>query len=130
MFTDIENKKVLICGGGFDAEEKIERLLPFSPSIRIVAQNISCNIKALSGITMAERCFCESDLAPRPIFVIAAEDRMKNEIIVSACKKRNIPVNAVDMPDLCDFIFPAMIKSKNLCVAVNTNVYRLLPGLR
>ena len=36
FYIDIENKKILVVGGGTVALRKIEKLMPFSPDITVV----------------------------------------------------------------------------------------------
>lgn len=52
--------------------------------------------------------------------MIAAEEREENERIAGLCRKENIPVNAVDMQDICDFIFPAMVTTGEMCIGIST----------
>ncbi len=120
MFMDIQGREVLICGGGIHALEKIERLTPFRASLHVVSSHILPQIEKMDGVRIENRCFAEEDLDSLPVFVIAAEERSENERIAGICRTRHIPVNAVDMQDICDFIFPAMIPSGRMCAAVST----------
>lgn len=124
MFLDIKDREVLICGGGRHALEKLERLSPFGADLHVIAEHIPENIfsemRKFEGVIVEGRCFSEEDLDSCPVFVVAAQDRAENERIAKACRKRHIPVNAVDMQDLCDFIFPALITSGQLCVGIST----------
>ena len=54
-------------------------------------------------------------------FVIGAtSDHEVNTAIYKACIRREIPVNIVDDAEKCTFVMPAIIKRKDLCVAVST----------
>lgn len=124
MFLDIRDREVLICGGGRHGVEKVLRLAPFGARLRMISREISREAeelgKSVRDIVIEKRCFSEKDLDILPAFVIAAEDRSENERIADICRKRHVPVNAVDMQDICDFIFPAMITSGDLCVGIST----------
>lgn len=120
LFTDIKEKSVIICGGGRHAIEKINRILPFGPEIRVIAKEISQEIEKIDGIRCERRGLSKEDLTPPPVFVIAAGDRQHDERIAELCRKHNVPVNAVDRQDLCDFIFPSVIATENLCIGVST----------
>ena len=61
FYIDIENKKILVVGGGTVALRKIEKLTPFSPDITVVAPKICDEIKALN-VKIIDRRFCDSDL--------------------------------------------------------------------
>ena len=47
FYIDIENKKILVVGGGTVALRKVEKLTPFSPDITVVAPKICDEIKAV-----------------------------------------------------------------------------------
>ncbi|MDD6276207.1 MAG: bifunctional precorrin-2 dehydrogenase/sirohydrochlorin ferrochelatase [Clostridia bacterium] len=120
LFTDLNGKEILICGGGSHAVEKIKRLLPFGAYIRVISEDVSEEILHMDSVSVENRRFCEEDLDSFPVFVVAAENREKNEFIARLCKARHIPVNAVDMQDLCDIIFPSVILRENLCIGIST----------
>lgn len=120
MFVDTEDREILVCGGGVHALEKLERLQSFGARMRVIAEEISPEVERFPGVSVEKRRFQERDLDSWPVFVVAAQDREENERIVGICRKRHVPVNAVDMQDLCDFIFPALITSESLCVGIST----------
>lgn len=120
MFIELEGREVLVCGGGSHGVEKVQRLVPFGARIRVISERISAEMEKQKGIAVVRRAFAETDLDSFPAFVVAAQEREENERIADICRRRHIPVNAVDMQDLCDFIFPAMIVSERLCVGVST----------
>lgn len=120
MFMELEGREVLVCGGGRHGVEKVERLMPFGARIRVISETVSEEMERQEGIVIVRRRFEEADLDPCPAFVVAAQGREENERIAGICRRRHIPVNAVDMQDLCDFIFPAMIVSGRLCVGIST----------
>ena len=74
-----------------------------------------------SCIRLLERDFMAADLDDADIIVAATDDKALNAQIASLCREKNIPVNAVDDPENCDFIFPAIIKKGRLTVSVSTN---------
>ena len=120
VFTDLNNKKIIICGGGTHALEKARKLLPFGAEITVISEKICDEINKIPKVKKLNRSFCEEDLSPRPTFVIAACDRAENERIAALCRKNNVPLNAVDMQDLCDFIFPCVISRGKLCIGIST----------
>lgn len=123
FYCDIEQKKWLLVGGGRVAAGKFSRLIAFTEKITVIAPDISSEIRenAPSGVLFLERDFEEADLGRADIVVAATGDRQLNAWIASACRSRGIMVNAVDDPDNCDFIFPAIIKRGRLTVSVSTD---------
>lgn len=123
FYCDIEQKKWLLVGGGRVAAGKFSRLIAFTEKITVIAPDISSEIRenAPSGVLFLERDFEEADLGRADIVVAATGDKQLNAWIASACRSRGIMVNAVDDPDNCDFIFPAIIKRGRLTVSVSTD---------
>ena len=106
FFVNIEGKEGLIIGTGKHAQEKIERLMPFKPKLRVIPEGE----------------FSEKDLDTLPAFVIAAgEDVEENHRIAEICREKRILVNVVDDQEYCDFIFPSLIQHGNLTVGICTN---------
>ena len=120
MFMDIKDREVLICGGGKHAAEKIERLKPFHPKFHVISENVSADFGHMADIPTETRKLTKEDLYSFPVFVIAAEDMEENRRIAGLCRELHIPVNAVDQPEDCDFIFPSMFVTEHLCVGVSS----------
>lgn len=120
LFFDLKDKDVLILGGGRLAFQRLEKLKPFGPRLRVISDHISPQIRAVDGVVVEERPFSVLDLSPPPLLVILAEDRERSALLYEECKKRHIPVNAVDMPELCDVIFPSVIATEHLCVGISS----------
>jgi precorrin-2 dehydrogenase/sirohydrochlorin ferrochelatase len=56
------------------------------------------------------------------VLVIAAtDDAGANRRVGAACRARGIPVNAVDQPEDCTFIVPAVVRRGDLLLAVSTS---------
>lgn len=131
FYCDIEKKKWLLVGGGKVAAGKFSRLIAFTREITVIAPEISDEIKNAAcsetsflerdGVRLFERDFRTADLDDADIVVAATDDKALNAQIASLCRERRIPVNAVDDPENCDFIFPAIIKKGRLTVSVSTN---------
>lgn len=123
LFLDLKDKEILIFGGGEFALQRIKKLLPFSARLRVISEKISEEIRKMENtetVTTEERAFSESDLERHPPFVIIAEDEEKTAEIYEACRKRNIPVNAVDQPKYCDIIFPSVVSTEHLCIGISS----------
>ncbi len=122
MFIDLENKNCLLIGGNKHILEKIERLLPYGPNIEVVAESFIDGFQKIQGIRITESIFDESMLDGKDI-VFGSLDHETNNLIYEQCKKRHIPVNAVDDIDNCDFIFPSLIRRGPLSIGISTSGY-------
>lgn len=121
MFVQLEGRRGLVVGGGMVALRKIEKLSPYGASIRVIAPQILPEIAAMKDVEQVQRAFRMSDLRANWAFVIAAtDDPEQNHVIAEQCSRRNIPVNVVDDPAHCSFIFPALVHHGPLSVGVST----------
>lgn len=124
FFIDIKDKNGLIIGGGKHAVGKIEKLLPYEPKLHVITTEISEEVRGITSkneIRVDFRKFQESDLEPRPDFVIiACDDMEERKRIANLCRERHILVNSVDDIENCDFIFPSLIQRGKLSIGVMT----------
>lgn len=121
FFMDIRGADGLIVGGGKHALEKVRRLLPFSPSLRVIDPKPLPELETVPGIAISHRCFQESDLTPPPAFVVVSTgDQAEDRRISALCQAQRIPVNVVDDQPACTFVFPSLITRGNLSVGIST----------
>ncbi|OLR60007.1 siroheme synthase [Anaerostipes sp. 494a] len=110
MFIDLGGRKCLVIGGGKVASRKIRVLKDFGADVFVVAPDIIDEIKEIPHIQWEEREFQEKDLEAATLAVAATGDSNLNHKISILCQNMNIPVNAVDQIEDCDFIFPSYVK--------------------
>lgn len=121
MFIDLTDKPVLIVGGGAVALRKLKKLMPYGVKPTVVAPHILPGFSAFPGVELRQCSFSVSDLRPRPSLVIAATDeKATNRSISALCRKRHIPVNVVDDPALCSFLFPALVRQGAFSAGIST----------
>ena len=121
IFIDLNSKPVLIVGGGAVALRKLQKLMPYGGRMTVVAPHILPELAAVPGVKLQKHCFSAADLRPRPALVIAAtDDRETNHHISLLCQKRHIPVNVVDDPALCSFLFPALVRQGDFSAGICT----------
>lgn len=117
MFVDLEDKNVLIVGGGRVAARKVEKLLPFGCRITVVSDRIREEIHAM-GVQMLLRDFCDADIIGRDVVIAATDAPDLNTRVCNLAKELRIPVNSVDDKKNCTFLFPALVKRGKLTVGV------------
>lgn len=121
FFVELTGRPGLIVGGGRVALRKAEKLLPYGPELTVVAPEILPELAALPRVRPVRRTFAPEDVTPDLAFVVAAsDDRAQNHRIALLCRERGVPVNAVDTPEDCSFLFPALVRSGPLSVGVST----------
>ncbi len=124
MFVSLEEKKVLVIGGGAVALRKIEKLLPFKPKLKVISKEFSEETLSLikkHNIPYEKRAFKPSDLNGQFIVIVAVDDIKLQEEIFRLTRDKNIFVNAVDSPDYCDFIFPAYVKREDVVIGITSS---------
>jgi precorrin-2 dehydrogenase / sirohydrochlorin ferrochelatase len=123
MFLKLEGKRVLVVGAGKVGEPKIAGLLDTGARIRVVALEASSNIRewAHEGkIELELRAFSSADLDGMFLAVAATSSRSLNEQIYTEAQRRDVLCNIVDVPDLCDFYYPAVVRRGDLQIAIST----------
>lgn len=121
---DIEGRDCLVVGGGKVAERKVASLVECGASVRVVAKAFTRAIESLAStgaITAEKREFDPADIGEAELVFCATNDSEVNEAVFRAASDRRRQINVVDVPDLCTFIVPAVIKRGDLVVSVSTS---------
>jgi len=123
MFMKLEGRQCLVVGAGKVGEPKIAGLLETGARIRVVALDASPAIRewARSGkIELELRAFTNDDLQGAFLVVVATASRTLNERIYHEAQRLGILCNVVDVPNLCDFFYPSIVRRGDLQIAVST----------
>ena len=124
FFISLDGASGLLVGGGAVALRKAEKLLPYGPSLTVVAPRICPELEELahaSRLTLLCRPFADGDVRDDLAFVIAATgDRALNHHIAALCRRKRILVNVVDDLQACGFLFPALVRRGRLSVGIST----------
>jgi precorrin-2 dehydrogenase/sirohydrochlorin ferrochelatase len=124
MFLKLEGRQVLVVGAGRVGEPKIAGLLDTGAHIRVVALEATPVVRqwARDGkIDLDLRAFSSDDLVGAFLAVVATSSRTLNERIYHDAQRRGVLCNVVDVPDLCDFFYPSVVRRGDLQIAVSTS---------
>jgi precorrin-2 dehydrogenase/sirohydrochlorin ferrochelatase len=124
MFLKLEGRQCLAVGAGKVGEPKIGGLLETGARIRVVALNASPTVRewARAGkLELELRAFSAEDLEGASLAVVATNSRSLNERVYHEAQRRGVLCNVVDVPDLCDFFYPAVVRRGDLQIAVSTS---------
>jgi precorrin-2 dehydrogenase / sirohydrochlorin ferrochelatase len=124
MFVKLDGHQVLVVGAGRVGEPKIRGLLPTGARIHVVALEASEAVREWARsrqITLEERGFVLSDLDNISLVVVATSSRELNELVFSEANARRILCNVVDVPEQCDFYYPAVVQRGDLQIAISTS---------
>ncbi|HXI12744.1 MAG TPA: bifunctional precorrin-2 dehydrogenase/sirohydrochlorin ferrochelatase [Thermoanaerobaculia bacterium] len=123
IYLDIENRNLLIVGGGDVAARKAETLMRYGANITVVAPVLSDEIEAWAreGKLVVERTvYDETKLSGRALVIASTDSRCVNARVARDCRRRAIPVNVVDVTHLCDFIVPSVVERGSIQIAAST----------
>ena len=138
LFFKLEHQKVLIVGGGDVALRKADLLSRAGAAMTILAPRICAELQAL--LSDGNICndnsrndstdnkhqlifenYDKSYLTGSRVIIAATDDETLNHQIHADATELNIPVNVVDTPHLCDFIFPAIVDRSPIVIGVSSN---------
>ena len=123
MFLKLAGRECLVVGAGAVGEPKIGGLLGSGARIRVVAIEASDAVREWSRagkIELELRAFSSEDLEGVFLAVVATSSRGLNERVHREARRRGVLCNVVDVPDLCDFFYPAIVRRGDLQIAVST----------
>jgi siroheme synthase-like protein len=123
IFLDIEDRPVVIIGGGEVCARKAETMMKYGARVTVVSPELTPEIEkwAREGKLVVRRKRYEAaDLDGANIVIASTDDTGVNEQIAADCRARRIPVNVVDVTPLCEFIVPAIIEKGSVQIAVST----------
>lgn len=123
IFLDLKQRRCLLVGGGDVATRKGRLLSKAGAVLRVVAPDISAELRELTAQNngeIHEREYQTSDLNDSVLAIAATDIEPLNQKISQDAKARNIPVNVVDSPALCTYITPAIIDRSPLIIAVSS----------
>lgn len=123
-FLNLKGKRCFVIGGGKVAERKIKTLLSSGADLAVISPSLTSNIKRLikrQKIRFIENRFKSPNLKNAFLVIGATNDKKTNREVFEYCRKNNILVNIVDSPKISDFISPAILKRKDLIVAISTS---------
>jgi len=119
----LERKRVAVIGAGQVALRKVQALLECGAQVRLVAPEAVEELQQLAdqdALTWLAKPFASADLDGCALVVAATEDEAVNRAVVQAAHERSLLVNVVDVPELCDFHVPSILRRGPLTVAVSS----------
>lgn len=124
MFLKLDGRRVLVVGAGNIGESKIAALLETGAHIRVVSITATDSVRAWASegkLELLLRPFADSDLDSTFLAIVATSSRTLNERVYSEAQARAVLCNVVDVPDLCDFFYPAIVRRGDLQIAISTS---------
>lgn len=123
IFIDIEDRPVVIIGGGEVCARKAETMMRYGARVRIISPRFTDEIEAWAAagkLSIERREYQSADIDGANLVIASTDDTAVNERIAADSRARRIPVNVVDVTPLCEFIVPAIIEKGSVQIAVST----------
>ncbi|HLJ74068.1 MAG TPA: bifunctional precorrin-2 dehydrogenase/sirohydrochlorin ferrochelatase [Thermoanaerobaculia bacterium] len=123
IFIDVEDREVVIIGGGNVCARKAETMMRYGANVTVVSPEFTGEIEAWARdgrIRIQRKEYEEIDLEGASIVIASTDDECINGRIARDCRRRKIPVNVVDVTHLCEFIVPAIVEKGSIQLAVST----------
>ncbi len=123
-FMRLRGRRVVLAGGGEAAVAKARLLLAAGADLTVVAPDPAKELGAwgVEGkLRVENRRFRASDLRGAVLAIGANEDAALDRRVAEAARRRGIPVNVVDRPELSDFIVPSIVDRGPVTVAISSD---------
>jgi len=124
MFLKLEGRRCLVVGAGKVGEPKIGGLLDTGARVHVIALEASEAVHGWANagqIVLELRPFTTEDLDGTFLAVVATASRSLNASIYEEAQRRGVLCNVVDVPEYCDFYYPAVVRRGDLQIAVSTS---------
>ena len=117
-------RRCVVIGGGDVGLEKVEGLLACGGEVTLIAPDAIEPLRSLAAegsIRWEQREYAgREDLEGTFIVIAATDDTDVNIRVYEDAERRAMLVNVVDVPPLCNFILPAIVRTGPLAIAIST----------
>jgi precorrin-2 dehydrogenase/sirohydrochlorin ferrochelatase len=121
---DLNARHCLVIGGGDIAAGKARSLFDFGAKVTVISP--ACKPSMRRMITAGQCAYIEAKyhlkyLKGVFLVIAATNDSAVNARVAAACVQRNILVNVVDVPELCTFIVPSVVRRGPIVIGISTS---------
>jgi siroheme synthase-like protein len=119
----LKGRRCVVVGGGDVGLEKVEGLLACGGEVTLIAPDAIEPLRSLASegsIRWEQREYRAEDLERTFIAIAATNETDVNIRVYEDAERRAMLVNVVDVPPLCNFILPAIVRTGPLAIAIST----------
>ena len=123
IFLDVTGRECVVIGGGEVAARKVESILDAGAHVTIVSPHLSPSLEEIVAnglVTHIARDYQLGDMRGCVLVYAATDDPKLHRELAAEARALGIPINLVDVPELCTFIAPAVVKRGALQIAIST----------
>ena len=124
VHLNIENRNVLVVGGGGVGTRKVKMLLECGARVTVVSIESSRELRELAesgDIDLEQRSYRSEDLNGMFLVIGATNDMKLNRRISNDAEQLNTLCNIADRPEVCNFILPSIVRREDLVITVSTS---------
>jgi siroheme synthase-like protein len=119
----LSGRRCVVIGGGEVGLEKVEGLLACDAAVTLVSPEAEPQLQDYAregSIDWERREYRPEDLDRTFLAIAATADTDVNISVFEEAERRAMLVNVVDVPPLCNFILPAIVRQGPLAIAIST----------
>ncbi|HUA11464.1 MAG TPA: bifunctional precorrin-2 dehydrogenase/sirohydrochlorin ferrochelatase [Solirubrobacteraceae bacterium] len=120
----LAGRRAVVVGGDATALEKVDGLLACDAAVTVIAPLLTGELAEYAregSVAWQEREYAgPRDLEGALLVIAATDDAELNIAVAGDAERRQMLVNVVDVPALCNFILPALVRSGPLAIAIST----------
>jgi siroheme synthase-like protein len=120
---DLTGRRVLVVGAGKVGEGKIRGLLKAGARVQVVALEATEQVRQWANegrIELTLRPYEPGDLENCFLVIAATERNETNVRVFEDADRRQMLCNVVDVPNLCNFILPSIMRRGDLTISIST----------
>ncbi len=124
LYIDLEGKKVSVIGGGKVSERKVLSLLRCGADVTVISPTITEKLRNLFNkgkIRYLPKAYEKDDLMESFLVISAVGEKEINRKVSEEVESTCCLFNAVDDPEVSNFIVPSLIKRGRLLIAISTS---------
>jgi precorrin-2 dehydrogenase len=119
----LTGRRCVVVGGGEVGLEKVEGLLACDAEVTLIAPHAHDALARYAddgSIRWEQRSYRAGDLEGAFLVIAATDDTATNIAVFDDAERRAMLVNVVDVPPLCNFILPAIVRQGPIAIAIST----------
>ncbi|MSQ12335.1 MAG: bifunctional precorrin-2 dehydrogenase/sirohydrochlorin ferrochelatase [Dehalococcoidia bacterium] len=124
VYLDLKGRRCLVFGGNHEAEKKAASLLASGAHVELIAWEITPKLQELANageVAWRQRDYRAGDLAGVFLAIVADTSNLKlNQAVHEEAEVQSCLLNVADIPALCNWIAPAIVRRGPVTVAVST----------
>ncbi len=123
LMVCIEEKLVVIIGGGAVALRKAKDLVRAGASVKIISPQISPGLRELAlleNIQLIERGYCHGDLHGAALVFSTSDNSSVNRAVFNEAEKMGVFINGADDPENSNFHVPSSVTKGDFIFTLST----------